>query len=551
MRMISDRPGRSPWRLFLLIFVLGLSFLPFSAFFVQGLRAGADAGSVWAVLASPSARSALGFSLLQASVSTVLALVFGLPGAYLVATYRFPGRKLLLSLSAVPFCLPPLLVILAFVLYYGREGWLSRGLALLGMNRKAYRGILYSFWGLVFVHAFYNFPLVVQNVGSLWVRLPRSREEAARTLGASRIKAFASGTLPYLLPSIAQSASLVFLFCFFSFTIVLVFGGLSGSTLEVGIYRALRFSDDKVAALALSLVQTGTALLVVLAFLSLDARTTRGGKGFGAVPPLSRPKNRAFVFIVLYEAVVCVFFLGPILALGLEAFTVRSSLAGGARLGLDNFAHLIRSPGSPLLVAVGNSLTLSGSAALAATAIGFFVGLAAKAPEVDAGSGSGRRRKILMGLVLTLPLALSSAVTAAGWASLFPQGGAFLVVLGQAAMTWPFVARFLSASFASLDPRKREAALALGARPVQATMLVELPVILPSVLGAAAFAFSMTMGDANIPLVLGGGRGETLPLLLYRLSSSYRFGDACAVGLVLAAFTGLAFFLKGGRDELS
>ncbi len=70
-----------------------------------------------------------------------------------------------------------------------------------------------------------------------------------------------------------------------------------------------------------------------------------------------------------------------------------------------------------------------------------------------------------------------------------------------------------------------------------------------SVASAAAFAFSITMGDANIPLILGGGKRETLPLLLYRLTSSYRFSEACAVGIVLSLFTSVAFFLKERTHE--
>ena len=90
----------------------------------------------------------------------------------------------------------------------------------------------------------------------------------------------------------------------------------------------------------------------------------------------------------------------------------------------------------------------------------------------------------------------------------------------------------------------------LGASPRQALLRVDIPTMAPSVASASAFAFSLTMGDANIPLLVGGSR-ETLPLLLYRLTSSYRFSDACAVGIVLAAFTSIAFFLKEGRGEIS
>ena len=537
--------------------ILLLTLLPFFAFAVQGLKSGqrpaAGIGSwLYEFVFSQATGSALAFSLLQAGASTALAVIIGLPGAYLVAKYRFPGRKLLFSLSAVPFCLPPLLVILSFILYYGNAGWVSKALAALGFRRDHYSGMLYSFWGLVFVHAFYNFPIVIQNLGSLWSRMPRSREEAARTLGASRLRAFSAGTLPYLLPSLLQSASLIFLFCFFSFTIVLVFGGLSGSTLEVGIYRALRFANDRSRALSLALVQTFAALAVVAAFSWFDARSTHAARGFGAAPPLRHPGWAGKAFILAYSLLIIFFFIGPLTALAAEAFTVRSSLAGSARFGLDNFARLATGPNATLVSALLNSLALSGAAALLATTIGLCLASSISPKSLRENSGSDHGAAWwLSGILLSLPLALSPAVVASGWSSLFPGGGRLLIVAGQTAMAWPFVARSLGGAFSALDRSKREAALVLGARPVQASLLVDLPAILPSVLGSAAFAFSMTMGDANIPLMLGGGGSETLPLLMYRLGSSYRFGEACAAGIILAAFTSIAFFLKGRNDELS
>jgi len=75
-------------------------------------------------------------------------------------------------------------------------------------------------------------------------------------------------------------------------------------------------------------------------------------------------------------------------------------------------------------------------------------------------------------------------------------------------------------------------------------MTIELRTILPSVAAAAAFAFSITAGDINVPLMLGMGEVETLPLLLYRLTAAYRFNEACAAGLILGIMTGFVFFLK-------
>ncbi|MCE1196382.1 iron ABC transporter permease, partial [bacterium] len=455
------------------------------------------------------------------------------------ATYNFAGRKPFLSLAAVPFCLPPILVILAFILYYGKNGWFSRALEAAGAGPIG-NGFLYSFWGLVTVHAFYNFPIIVQNVGSVWSSLPKSREEAARTMGAGRFRAFAAGSLPQLLPSLLQSASLVFLFCFFSFTIVLVFGGLSGSTLEVGIYRAIRFTGDKPRALALAAVQTAIALMAAGGFERFGRKGAAASKGFGAVAPRKKPKRGARAAIAAYEILIIVFFLGPLFALAAEAFTIRDSMAGAARFGFGTFARLL-GPGAPLLRALLNSLTLSGLAAVLAT----LFGAALSATEHYARSG---RRSTWIAL---LPLALSPALVAAGLSAMFGSGGRAVIVIGQLSMAWPFVARSMEASFGALDRGKNEAARTLGAAPLQAFLRADLPLVAPSLASAAAFAFSMTMGDANIPLLLGGGRFETLPLLLYRLTSSYRFSEACAVGIVLAIATSVAFFVKEGANDPS
>ncbi|MFA6365795.1 MAG: hypothetical protein WCX13_01225, partial [Candidatus Hydrogenedentales bacterium] len=73
-------------------------------------------------LFSPSSLAALRFSLTQAFLSTLLALIIGFPGAYFIAKYDFRGRRFFLALAAIPFCLPSILVILSFILYYGKNG---------------------------------------------------------------------------------------------------------------------------------------------------------------------------------------------------------------------------------------------------------------------------------------------------------------------------------------------------------------------------------------------------------------------------------------------
>lgn len=68
------------------------------------------------------------FTLVQALISTLASLLIGLPGAYIMTTYKFPGKKLLKALYSVPFVLPSILVVLGFVIFYGNSGFLNKAL---------------------------------------------------------------------------------------------------------------------------------------------------------------------------------------------------------------------------------------------------------------------------------------------------------------------------------------------------------------------------------------------------------------------------------------
>jgi thiamine transport system permease protein len=180
------------------------------------------------------------YGLSQAFVSALLAALVGLPGAFLLARRRFPGKRILSALSAVPFCVPPLIIAIGFVLYYGREGILNRALmSLFKLDEPPVR-FLYSFVGVVMAHGFYNFPVVMSLVGGAWASSPKRHEDAARLLGASESRVFMTVTLPSIMPAIGAALSLVFLMCFYSFIIVLLFGGPGVGTPEVELYGAFR-----------------------------------------------------------------------------------------------------------------------------------------------------------------------------------------------------------------------------------------------------------------------------------------------------------------------
>ncbi len=491
-------------------------------------------------IAHPTTLRALAFGLKEAAASALLALLFGIPGAYLTARYEFPGRRLLKALAAVPFCVPPILVVLAFVLYFGRNGYLNRTfMTLFGLSEPPLR-FLYSFWGLVLVHGFYNFPIVLAGVGEVLGRLPRDRAEAARTLGAGRFRAAMTGLVPSLAPAIVQSMVLVFLFSFFSFVVVLVFGPLGGSTLEVEVYRAARMLADERQAAALALIETTAALFIVLVLSAAERRSLAAARKGGSALPRLPPRGGALIALIAYGLFLLVFFVGPLAALIAEAFSVRRGMGGSAELGLGNFARLVgtlRSPG-PLIRAIRDSLASALPAALLATALGGAVALLLRT-----------QRSALAEAVLSLPLAVSGVVLALGWSFLVPSAvflriGRGLVILVEALAALPFVERSVAAALASVDRSPSLAARSLGASRLRAALDVDLASVAPALGSAAAFAFSMASGDASTPLLVAAPGFEPLPLLIFRLVSAYRFPEACAAGLILALIAGLVFFLK-------
>ncbi len=195
------------------------------------------------VLTDPGLRHVAWFTVWQAVVSTVLTLLIGIPGAFVLSRYRFRGRALVRALVTVPFVLPTVVVGAAF----------------------SALGITGSVGAILLAHVFFNYAIVVRTVGGLWSHLDPRPEEAAQMLGANRWRTFVGVTLPALRPAIIAAASIVFLFCFTSFGVILVLGGPKYATLETEIYRQTSQLLNLPVAAALAVVQ----LAAVLAALSI------------------------------------------------------------------------------------------------------------------------------------------------------------------------------------------------------------------------------------------------------------------------------------------
>ena len=511
---------------------LGAFFVyPLAAILGRGLvpRGHADFAALGDVLSNRGLREVAWFTLWQAALSTVLTLLVGLPAAYVLARFTFRGRSALRSLLLVPFVLPTVVVAAAFEALLGPGGPLER------------LGLVPGVAAILIAHVFFNVAVVARVVGGLWANLDPSREEAARVLGASRPRAFVSVTLPLLAPAIIAAASIVFLFTFSSFGVVLLLGGPTRATLETQIYSLTTEFLDLRHAAALAFVQIVAVVAVLLVLTRVQERvatgqrlvaardTARPARGFGA---------RAFLGGTL---AVLALLLGTPLAM-LVARSFGSAFARGS--GWPTLAAY-RSLSTPALfvapsVAIRNSLEF----ALVATTIALLVG--GSAAFVLARRPSRGRRAL--DTLLMLPLGTSAVTIGFGFLialdrpPLDLRSSVWLVPLAHAVVAIPFVVRAVVPALRSIDPRLREAAAVLGASPARVRREVDLPIVGRAFLVAAGFAAAVSLGDFGATAFIARPDTPTVPIAIFRLLSlpgQLNFDRAMALSAVLMVLTGL------------
>lgn len=474
------------------------------------------------------AKTAL-YTLKIAIVSTLIALVVGLPAAFFVGKRSFPGRKLLSSLSAVPLCTPPLLIALGFVMFFGTNGLLNRTLMTLFNLKNPPISFLYSFWGVVIAQGFYDFPIIMQTCASVWEKLPTDESDAARLLGASERRVFFTVTLRQLIPAIASSCALVFLYCFFSFIIVMLFGSAGGQTLEVEIYTASRVTLDFKTSSLLSLLETAIAIAAVIFWVKLEKHNSRStGLEFSAEnswkKKLSTPLEKStFAIFIL---IISLFLLLPLAGIAYRAFASNSFKTLFSR---SSFYSSLKNT----LIASFCSASLS---VIAATFYSVFE------KTVDP-----LHRHTIFRTIPLLPMAVSSVVLGYGFAILLPRGTPVILILAQSAITWPFAFKQISSQMDRISPETIEAARLLSPHKCDLIFRVLLPMSRKGIFSAFAFCFAIASGDATLPLVLAVPKFDTLALFTYRLAGAYRFPEACAAGTVLAVLTALVFALGNTR----
>lgn len=540
---------RWPWWLsgaIALLLIGALTLLPLTAM----LR---EAGSIdWPdVLGNTYLQRVIRFSVFQATLSTLLALVTAIPVA-LALSHKpaFPGRSTVIAVFSLSLVIPTIVAIYGIVAVYGRSGWLNEVLSLLSVPPMG----LYGLPGILIAHVFFNMPLAARILLTSLDTIPDDNWRLSKQLGMSPWAIFRYVEWYRLRSQLPGLALLIFTLCFTSFAIIMTLGGGPRSTtIEVAIYQALRFEFDITLAVALASIQ----LLICLALMALSTLARQDSNmGFHAFATSSNGKHephehavkqglwRGLSWSIVHWSTILVasiFVMLPLLALSVSAFN-------GKTLSVMTDPSTLQALSNTIIVSLV-AAGLSVSVALCLLTSTRHMRIRLKHERL------GQWVQLTGNIILVLPpLVLGTGL----FLLLRPFADVFsialvLVVIINSLMALPFVLRILDGPMMSAANHQDRLLRSLGIRGFNRWRYIDWPQLRKPLSLSLALATTLSAGDLSAIALFGSERVRTLPLLLYQRMGSYRLEEAAVTAgllllLCLFLFASIQWLL-GGRNH--
>jgi len=487
---------------------------------VVAWRALGDAGSAWDAVVRDRLWAHVWQTLLLVGSVVMLALFLGVPTAWLVSVYDFPGRSVMRWMLLLPMAMPGFVAAVAYVnvleglipfYVWVRQAW---GIEVFLRVQQVVPWVF-----AVGVLGATLFPYVFLSCRAVFSKQASGALEAARLLGAGGWKGFFSVGVPMARPALVAGASLVAMEAMNDYGVVSAFGL---TPLTPGIFRAWG-EGEPVVAMRLAMV-----LLFLLGIGLVFERWQRGRRRYAvdaAEGFLGRKKLPWWLGLGALGVCllpVAIGFLVPGWRLAGWAWASRDTAewAEHLRAGWNSFSLAL---GAVILVMVSAFLLVAGQRVLGSRGI-----LVAQKIGL---MGYGFPSALVAVGVGAVVLWLSQKVPGAGWLALSASVSGLMIA---------YWVRFLAvgiqpvgAGFEKLPNSFREAARTLGERPLGALWRVDFPLIRPALIAGAILCFIDVFKELTLTLVLRPFDFETLATRTYRLTDEGRMAEAALPGLSL------------------
>lgn len=220
-------------------------------------------------MTSVDAISSLKLTMLMAVGATVINTVFGVCIAWVLVRDNFWGRRILNGLVDMPFAVSPVIAGFMLILLFGRTGWFTPLTDALGIK------VVFALPGILLATVFISLPFVIREVAPVLSQVSIEQEDAAFTIGASRLLTFWHVTLPAIRWGLLYGVSLTFARAVGEIGAVLVVSGGVSRLTETSTLFIFRSLDDRnyVGANAMAVVLAAVSFMILLTIELLKKRT--------------------------------------------------------------------------------------------------------------------------------------------------------------------------------------------------------------------------------------------------------------------------------------
>ncbi len=459
-------------------------------------------------------------STIQAGLSTVFSLIFGIAIAWAFNRMSFPGRGIAIGFLSAALVTPGLVVAFGLISVWGRAGWINTALAPFGIAAPS----IFGLGGIVYAHVILDATFAAALLLPRLDGLAATRLRLGRSLSLSPFTRFRILDWPALRPALPGLAAIIFLLSFTSFPIVLILGGgPANQTLEVAIYAAVRLDFDLGAAVRLALVQLAISAVLIVPATALSLVPPAGGP----VRAFRWPEPRPVTLIAGLVLFATAFFLAlPLVAV----------LAGGIDIGAVLVEASFRN-------ALTTSLVVGSGSALLALVAGLSVATA-RAATRNPGLGfalSAPAYAYLAMPAVTLSLGFFLAARALGFAT--DAVGLPVLIIAGALLALPYAVSTLTPALSGIATRhgRLSASLRLGA--FERWRFVVWPLIGREIGLVMAMGFCFSLGDLGVISLFGTENLTTLSWAMQRAMGAYRTHDAAAYAALMLTLSVAVFAL--------
>ncbi|MEM3944293.1 MAG: iron ABC transporter permease [Thermofilaceae archaeon] len=463
-------------------------------------------------------------------ITVMLTFLVGLPYAYFLHRYRIPLKRIIVPLTFLPTMIPPFVGALSFIFLLGRFGTINLMLLDAGLVDRPIN-FLYGLHGIILVQTVALFPWVAINIYNNLLKIDRTLEEAAESLGARPLERFLAVTLPMITPGMITGFFLVFSFSFTDYATPIVIGRYD--LLAPQAFTNIQQAIDE------SRVRAGTymvfAMLLVVVVIFLAARKYISLKEYASLrlpKPVEEIEPRGFRRAVIYAFI----YITLIVALVPHAFTFIISLSKAwsftplpTTWTIDNFSVIFR-----------NATPFINTAVYAAvgTILCFLIGSVAAYVTTR----TSNPLNTVIDSALSVMYVVPGIVVGTSFLFAFQKSIPVVGVLGTTPLIMPlmlatrritYTLRYSYATYLTLRKSMEEAAYVLGQRPLGVFVKIVLPNAIYGVLAGTLFSFIEIINELTASLFLYKPGWETITIQIFVEITAGKLPEAAAYAVIL------------------